>query len=419
MSGRKTAVFRFLGSIGLAMFVGLGLLGAWWAVINNHMQPVTAGLAIIGLLVAIALLARLQQLAGRVESLRAIVGNLEIFERDINSKVDEIANGTRAGAQLNITALSRRGEALARQVGDLEKRLVAQEKLSEAAPRNLGPAPEPEEAPVRIRSEAASKSPAALSRINLKDALDSDGLSLHLQPIVSLPDRKPLHYEAFMRLRLRDGTYLDASQFIKVAEKGNLMPAIDKKVLFSSIRMLRTLETLKRKAGLFCNMSSDLLADTGNFREIFQFLEANAALSESLVFEISQRHWRNLEQRDRDRLSAIADLGYALSLDQVLDLRIAVAELQKSGFRYIKTPAGILLHGTVDDDRFVQPPELAPSLENDGLRLIATEVEKEEEVVALLDFGVRHAQGSIFAPPRPVKAELLKPQRPVPESDAA
>lgn len=419
MSGRKTAVFRFLGSIGLAMFVGLALLGAWWAVINNHMQPVTAGLAIIGLLVAIALLARLQQLAGRVESLRAIVGDLEIFERDINSKVDEIANGTRAGAQLNITALSRRGEALARQVGDLEKRLVAQEKLSEAAPRNLGPAPEPEEAPVRIRSEAASKSPAALSRINLKDALDSDGLSLHLQPIVSLPDRKPLHYEAFMRLRLRDGTYLDASQFIKVAEKGNLMPAIDKKVLFSSIRMLRTLETLKRKAGLFCNMSSDLLADTGNFREIFQFLEANAALSESLVFEISQRHWRNLEQRDRDRLSAIADLGYALSLDQVLDLRIAVAELQKSGFRYIKTPAGILLHGTVDDDRFVQPPELAPSLENDGLRLIATEVEKEEEVVALLDFGVRHAQGNIFAPPRPVKAELLKPQRPVPESDAA
>ena len=42
----------------------------------------------------------------------------------------------------------------------------------------------------------------------VKDAIENDRVDLYLQPIVSLPQRKQRHFEAFSRLRNNDGTIL-------------------------------------------------------------------------------------------------------------------------------------------------------------------------------------------------------------------
>ena len=247
----------------------------------------------------------------------------------------------------------------------------------------------------------------ALSRVNLKDALSNDGLSLHLQPVVELPTRQPVHYEAFMRLQMKNGDFLDAGQFMKVAEKGGMMPAIDKKVVFSAVRMLRTLAVLKKRAGLFCNLSSATLANARTFKDFENLMQANTSLADSLVFEITQRNFRHLKAREKERLGKLVDLGFDLSMDQVLDLRIDPDELYNFGFRHLKIPTGILLHASLDDMAPAAPSEMASTLSNSGIALIATETEKESDVMSLIDFGVQHAQGILFAPPRPVKADLL------------
>jgi cyclic-di-GMP phosphodiesterase, flagellum assembly factor TipF len=52
-----------------------------------------------------------------------------------------------------------------------------------------------------------------------------------------------------------------------------------------------------------------------------------------------------------------------------------------------------------------------------GIDLIAETVEREGTVVDLLDFDVRFGQGSLFSPPRPVRADVLQGLAEVPRSE--
>ena len=328
------------------------------------------------------------------------------FEGDINRRLQSLEgeNSTRLASQA-----SEMGEHLARLANTQQataERLSALERISGQTQESSSFETEPSQAD---STKGTQKKKAPISRINIKKAIAGDDLSLHLQPVVALPQRQPAHYEALMRLQMQNGEFLDAGQFLKIAQKGGLMPTIDKKVVFSAVRMLRTLEVLKKRAGLFCNISSETLGDAKIFREISNILQANIALNHSLVFEISQRQYRHLNVREKDRLAKLADMGFVLSLDQVLDLRLDAKELFKAGFRYVKVPAGILLHASLDDNAPAAPSELASFLLENKISLIASEAERESEVMNLIDFGVQLSQGLIFAPPRPVKAELLLP----------
>jgi len=136
-------------------------------------------------------------------------------------------------------------------------------------------------------------------------------------------------------------------------------------------------------------------------------LESNAGLRSLLVIGISQRQLRHRGAAAKARLMKVVDLGFGLSLDRVQDLNLNGAELRRDGFRYLKTSAGLLLHANFNESGAATAPELAASLSDQGIELIATDVERETEVINLIDFGVGLAQGLAFAPPRPVKAELL------------
>ncbi|MEL7230208.1 MAG: EAL domain-containing protein [Pseudomonadota bacterium] len=244
----------------------------------------------------------------------------------------------------------------------------------------------------------------------LKSALSDNRLNLHLQPIVALPARSPLFYEAFMKLQDGGSVHMDGRRFLRMAEDGGLMPMIDAKVIFSSVRMLRTLSSMKKKAGLFCNLSSKTLADTRTFNQIVAFLEANASLAGALVFEVNQSAYGAMRAKEKDRLGQIVDRGFGLLLDQVGDLKLDGEALAQKGFRYIKVPASLLLHASQGAQRgAIEPGRLVTTLDEHGIGVIGTEVEREAHAVGLIDLDITLGQGLLFAPPRPVKAELLEP----------
>lgn len=238
--------------------------------------------------------------------------------------------------------------------------------------------------------------------------LDEKSLNMHLQPIIELPSRRPAYFDAFMRLNSADGEFVDQAEFRKLANAAGLMSAIDKKIVFSAVRMVRKLNLLKKKAGVFCPISPISLGDAHNFREIFSFLQANASLRSSLVIEISQRDLAGLSQEQHNRLSNLSDMDVGLSLGNVQDLNLDAAHLARCGFKFVKVPASILLHaGLQNSNKGIEPANLAEVLEVEGIKLIATEVERDRDAVNLIDMELALAQGLLFAPPRPVKAELL------------
>lgn len=243
-------------------------------------------------------------------------------------------------------------------------------------------------------------------------AIDSHRVDLYLQPIVTLPQRKVRYYEAMSRLRTQDGDVVPADEFIDYAEAGGIMPKIDNLLLFRCVQVVRRLLLKNRDVGLFCNISMSTLTDPAYFRQLHDFMQANRALAPSLVFEFRQNAYRSFGAIEHEGLAALADLGFRFSLDHLTDLRMEPKELFDRGFRFMKTPAKLMLNKAAAGQSDIDAADLSNLLARFGIELIAERIESENMVVDLLDYDVKFGQGFLFSPPRPVRPEALHGQTP-------
>jgi cyclic-di-GMP phosphodiesterase, flagellum assembly factor TipF len=254
----------------------------------------------------------------------------------------------------------------------------------------------------------------------IREAVEVGRVDLYLQPIVTLPQRKVRYYEAMTRLRTEAGDVLLPSDYLSHAERGGLIPMIDNLLLLRCVQVVRRLAAKSRDIGLFCDIAGASLVDADFVPDFSEFMNANRALASSLVLEFSQASVRAMGPLEQESLAALADLGFRFSMDQVGDLRIEPRELAARGFRFVKIPAALLLNRvTAGSD--IHPADLSDLLGRFGIDLIAETVEREGAVVDLLDFDVRFGQGSLFSPPRPVRADVLQglAETPRPEESAS
>jgi cyclic-di-GMP phosphodiesterase TipF (flagellum assembly factor) len=239
------------------------------------------------------------------------------------------------------------------------------------------------------------------------NAIEANRIDLHLQPIVTLPQRKVRFYEAMSRLRTQNGDVVLAAEFISQAEAGGLMPKIDNLVVFRCVQVLRRLLLKNREVGVFCNLSVATLTDAVVFPQLLEFLDANRAIAPSLVLEFTQSGLRGAGPIETESLAALRSCGYHFSMDNVTDLRLEPRELASRGFRFVKLRANLILNrGGIAAD--IHPGDLPDLLARFGIDLIAEKIESEGSVVDLLDYDVKFGQGFLFSPPRPVRAEALQ-----------
>ena len=310
-----------------------------------------------------------------------------------------------------------------------EKEFAAPALVAEALrPAAPPPAPEPEPvAPVDpVKSAPQEPKPAdefvatgplkgmtaAEIAATIGAAIEGGRIDLFLQPVVTLPQRKVRYYEAMTRLRTEDGTLILPSDFLVHAEKAGLIAKIDHMQLFRCVQVLRRLLLKNREIGLFCNVSIATLNDADIFRQFYDFLEANRALSSSLTLEFTQSALHSMGPIEQESLAGLIALGYRFSMDHVSDLRIGPRDLSELGVRFVKVPAQFLLNRAgVSGD--IHAADLSDLLGRHGISLIAERIETEAVVVDLLDYDVRYGQGFLFSPPRPVRADALQGGAPV------
>lgn len=403
------------------LFIGLFSIIACFAMIivlarYDIMSPGMAALLGIVVMTCLFLILRQNEQAHEIRFLKAQSVELGEYENEIHRRIDTLSHQIHANHEQQPPKVP---VADAVSVAGLQSRISALEngdtlnRGSDALADDNDVHPieaEPEiDAPAAPAAKAAKATTAAKKLLNQKAAMDERSLNMHLQPIVGLPSRQPVYFDAFMRLNARDGGFVDQAAFEKMAASGGLMPTIDKKIVFSAVRMVRKLSLLKKQAGIFCPLTPKTLLNLHNFREINKFLNANDGLKDSLVIEISQRDFATLDQTQLERMAELSELGFGLALGDVLDLKLDPAKLAQTGFRYVKVPTAVLLHADIQTgDGALLPASLASLLDAHGMALIATEVERDRDAISLIDIEVKLAQGLLFAPPRPVKAELLQ-----------
>ncbi|MDQ8726757.1 EAL domain-containing protein [Bradyrhizobium sp. LHD-71] len=356
---------------------------------------------------------RLHAVEGKIASTS---GNVERRVDPLREEIAELGNllkqlavSVAAHEELLKPELSGLGSPVAKAAPAEPTPPVVPEKVERSAPT--------ERAEIKAESRSAATAgqdrPATVSADDarivtaVKQAADANRIDLHLQPLVTLPQRKVRYYEAMSRIRDADDNVIAAGDFIEAAERTGAMARIDEAVLLRCVQVLRRLLARSKDVGLFCNISGVTLRDTEVFRRCIDFLDANRALAPSFVLEMKQSTLRSLGPAESEHLAALAERGFRFSIDNVTDLRFEPRELADRSVRFIKVPAALLLDPKRASD--IHPSDLADMLGRFGIDLIAERIEDERTVVDLLDYDVRFGQGFLFSPPRPLRTESPTP----------
>ncbi|MEE8516003.1 MAG: EAL domain-containing protein [Alphaproteobacteria bacterium] len=277
----------------------------------------------------------------------------------------------------------------------------------------------------------------------IHEALRSDRVEMFLQPVVSLPQRKPRFYECFTRIRAADGNMILPEQYIPIAEREGLVAAIDNLLLFRCVQLVRKAQSKSHNVGFFCNISSRTLQDRAFFKDFIQFMVANSELSHNLIFEFSQADLESMWMEVETDLEQLVRLGYVFSMDRVTDMDLDCDILAKRHVKFVKVDVENLLSirwpeteatehlepaaarqmaeaavdGGAAGDGEAAPevviPPLAPAppaVDMEGLRreldranidLIVEKVERETDLIEILEFRIDFGQGFLFGEPRP------------------
>ena len=241
----------------------------------------------------------------------------------------------------------------------------------------------------------------------VRGAIENSRVDVHLQPVVTLPQRKIRFYETLTRLRTEDGETIYPLDYIPIAEKSGLMAALDNQILLHTMQILRRLTQRTKDVGIFCNISAVSLGDGRFFSDFLNFLESNKEVANDLVFEFSQASLKTLGPMEFEGLRAIQGLGFKFSIDRIQDMRSSFQFLAERGFRYAKISVERLLNGGEALSTDIHAADLSSYFARFGIELIADHIETETQVVDVLDFAVKYGQGFLFSPPRPVKSEII------------
>lgn len=418
------------GSVGAVLYLGLRLDAA------------TSAIVALSALTAMALYNTISNRLRDRDDLGDQIGDLSRGTADLARQVAELGrriNSVESRVESTVTRARGADDPIAAEIGELGglvRQIADTVAAHEAAlqgesvmrpitamPSNNMPSNNSQPAPA---APAAFEPPLALSESDavsgtrrfsglsregigelIGKAADANRIDLYLQPIVTLPQRKVRYYEALSRLRTEESDIIPAGDFIDYAEAVGLMPKIDNLLLFRCVQVTRRLQLKSRDVGLFCNISASTLTDQAHFKQILDFMDANRALSNALMFEFTQEAYRGFGPMENEGLSALAERGFRFSMDHVTDLRMEPKELADRSFRFLKVPAKLLLNKAANAQSDIHPEDLADLLARSGIDLIAERIENENMVVDLLEYDVRFGQGFLFSAPRPVRAEAL------------
>lgn len=256
---------------------------------------------------------------------------------------------------------------------------------------------------------------------DVRDALHFGRVDLHLQPIVSLPNRRVAFYEGLTRLRRPDGSLILPADFLDAGRRANLMGIIDNLTLFRCVQIVRKLAERDRRAGVFVNLSSSALEDAGLFPIVLEFMTENRDLSGAVIFELRADRFEARSPVMRANMEKLAALGFRFSLDHADNLALDLPRLQSAGVRFIKMNSMNLMdqlrdpHGprpTSNINRRIDGNEVSAVLSRYAVTLIAEKIEDEASVLEILEYEIPYGQGHVFGTPRPIKGSLMEETAP-------
>ncbi|HYM56836.1 MAG TPA: EAL domain-containing protein [Solirubrobacteraceae bacterium] len=237
----------------------------------------------------------------------------------------------------------------------------------------------------------------------IRDALAEDRFVLHAQPIVDLATGQATQHELLLRMRAADGELIGPSAFLPVAERFDLMPAIDRWVAANAIRMVGAERRRGRELTVEVNISGGSTGDPELLALIERELRAADVDPAQIIFEITETIAVSNIPRAQHFAGRLAELGCRFALDDFGAGFGSFYYLKHLPFDYLKIDGEFVRHSAVDktDQLVIQAVvDIARGL---GKHTIAEHVGDAETAALLRRMGVEYAQGFHLGAPAPLE----------------
>ena len=256
---------------------------------------------------------------------------------------------------------------------------------------------------------------------DVRAALEDNRVDLHLQPVVSLPQRRVAFYEGLSRLRREDGSLIMPGEFLDAARRARLLGMIEALTLFRCVQIVRRLIDRDRRVGVFCNISAATLEDTKFFPFVLDFMSDYQSLSGAVIFELPADAFVQRSREMRENMDKLVGMGFRFSLDHAASLDLDLPRLQDSGVRFVKFKGADLIDQLRDANgprptssimAQIKGEDVSAVFSRYGITMIAEKLEDEATVLDVLEYDIPFGQGHVFGSPRPIKSSLMQETSP-------
>lgn len=230
----------------------------------------------------------------------------------------------------------------------------------------------------------------------LLDALNSDRLKAHFQPIVELRSGRIIGAEALARWRHPADGWIAPAVFIPIAEQYGLMPKLGHAMLLAACHDAQAWCGLGFDGGVSVNVSATQFIDGRVITDVRNALDDSGLIPGNLTLELTESVLIDDPKSIIQMLEQLRSLGVTLAIDDFGTGYSSLAYLKHLPIDRLKIDRCFI--NEIDrDDRdlaFVRTMlDLADKLD---LIVVAEGLERPEQHRILLDMGCKLGQGYLF-----------------------
>ncbi|MCP5092550.1 MAG: EAL domain-containing protein [Gammaproteobacteria bacterium] len=236
----------------------------------------------------------------------------------------------------------------------------------------------------------------------LQTALHEDGFELAIQPIIAMSGRVDSGPAAEVLIRLQDSQSrpTNSAEFLRPAERYQMMPQIDRWVINAALAAISSGE-IKLAAHRSCaiNLSSQTLGDESFLGFVVDALDRSGVAPSSICFEVTETAILSNVQHAQRFIEVLHGIGCEFSLDDFGSGLGSFSSLKHLPIDYLKidgTYTHNLQSDLVNQEMVAAMIKLARTME---FRVIAEQVEHQEDFDWLRNIGVDFVQGRFVEAP--------------------
>ncbi len=239
----------------------------------------------------------------------------------------------------------------------------------------------------------------------LQSALHEDKFTLAIQPIIAMSggvESGPA-FEVLIRLPDSHGRTADTAEFLRPAERYQLMPQIDRWVVNAALTAVSAGE-IKVASGRSCaiNLSGQTLGDESFLSFVVESLDRTGVAPSMICFEVTEAAILSNVQHAQRFIEVLHGIGCEFSLDDFGSGMGSFSSLKHLPIDYLKidgTYTRNLQADEVNQEMVLAMIKLARTMQ---FRIVAEEVEHQDDFDWLRDVGVDFVQGYFVEPPMPL-----------------